>query len=171
MGDAVDDAYEKSKKEKPDFVEVDTDIVDARLISELKTLKDEVTIVYAKLIANPYMAPYLVEDAISTLVRTAGVLMEYGIPLQHEGRKKTPDDIIRESIAQLAGILGAKGAGAALRAKRSFQDAWEDLTASEDFEIYEDVDEAGEPNGQYYFIDPETGEDYTCDKFGNQLED
>ena len=138
MGDPVEDAYEKSKKETANYVEVDTDIVDARLISELKVLKDEVNTVYSKLIANPYMAPDLVEDARSTLVRTAAVLMEYGIPLQHEGKRKTPDDIIRESIAQLAGILGAKGAGAALRAKRSFQDAWEDLTASEDFQIYED---------------------------------
>tara|TARA_B100001564_G_scaffold359346_1_gene380752 strand:+ start:2770 stop:3285 length:516 start_codon:yes stop_codon:yes gene_type:complete len=171
MGDAVDDAYEKSQREKATYVEVERDIVDARLISELKVLKDEVNTVYSKLIANPYLAPDLVEDARSTLVRTAAVLMEYGIPLQHEGKKKTPDDIIRESLAQLAGLLGAKGAGAALRAKRSFQDAWEDLTASEDFVIYEDEDEAGNPNGEYYFIDPESGEEFSCDRFGNPLEE
>ena len=93
MGDAVDDAYEKTKRERREYVEVETDVVDARLISELKTLRDEVTTVYAKLIANPYLAPDLVDDARSTLVRTAGVLMEYNIPLQHEGRKKTPDDL------------------------------------------------------------------------------
>ena len=171
MGDPVEDAYEKSQREKSTYVEVENDIVDARLISELKVLKDEVNTVYSKLIANPYMAPDLVEDARSTLVRTAAVLMEYGIPLQHEGRKKTPDDIIRESLAQLAGLLGAKGAGAALRAKRSFQDAWEDLTASEDFVIYEDEDADGNPTGEYYFIDPETKEEFSCDRFGNPLED
>jgi len=166
MGDAVDDAYEKSKRREPEYVEVEAEIVDARLVSELKTLRDEVNTVYAKLIANPYLAPDLVEDARSTLVRTAGVLMEYNIPLQHEGRKKTPDDIIRESLAQLAGILGAKGAGAALRAKRSFQDAWSDLTSQEDYEIFQDPD-----TGDYYFIDPETGDEYDCDEFGNPLED
>ena len=171
MGDVVDDAFEKSQKEQPDFIEIDKEIIDARLISELKVLKDEVNTVYSKLIANPYLAPDLVEDARSTLVRTAAVLMEYGIPLQHEGLKKTPDDIIRESIAQLAGILGAKGAGAALRAKRTFQDAWEDLTATDDYQIYEDVDEAGNVNGEYYFIEPETGEEYSCDRFGNELEE
>jgi hypothetical protein len=165
MGDAVDDAYEKSQKEKPNYVEVESDIIDARLISELKVLKDEVNMVYSKLIANPYLAPEMVEDARSTLVRTAGVLMEYGIPLQHEGKKKTPDDIIRESMAQLAGILGAKGAGAALRAKRNFQDAWKDLTDSEDFEIFQDPD-----TGDYYFIDPVSGEEYDCDEFGNEVE-
>tara|TARA_B110001454_G_scaffold203017_1_gene210578 strand:+ start:799 stop:1296 length:498 start_codon:yes stop_codon:yes gene_type:complete len=165
MGDAVDDAYEKSQKEKPNYVEVESDIIDARLISELKVLKDEVNMVYSKLIANPYLAPEMVEDARSTLVRTAGVLMEYGIPLQHEGKKKTPEDIIRESMAQLAGILGAKGAGAALRAKRSFQDAWKDLTDSEDFEIFQDPD-----TGDYYFIDPVSGEEYDCDEFGNEVE-
>lgn len=166
MGDAVDDAYEKSKRERKEYVEVETDIVDARLISELKSLRDEVTTVYSKLIANPYLAPDLVDDARSTLVRTAGVLMEYNIPLQHEGRKKTPDDIIRESLAQLAGILGAKGAGAALRAKRSFQDAWSDLTSQEDYEIFQDPD-----TGDYYFVDPETGDEYDCDEFGNPMED
>ena len=166
MGDAVDDAYEKSKKREAEYVEVDTEIVDARLISELKVLRDEVNTVYAKLIANPYLAPDLVEDARSTLVRTAAVLMEYNIPLQHEGRKKKPDGIIRESLSQLAGILGAKGAGAALRAKRSFQDAWSDLTSQEDYEIFQDPD-----TGDYYFIDPETGVEYDCDEFGNPLED
>jgi len=165
MGDPVDDAYEKSQRERTNYVEVESDIVDARLISELKKLKSEVDMVYSKLIANPYMAPDLVDDARSTLVRTAGVLMEYGIPLQHEGMKKTPDDIVRESLAQLAGILGAKGAGAALRAKRSFQDAWKDLTASDDFQIFQDPD-----TGDYYFVDPESGEEFDCDEFGNELE-
>tara|TARA_B100000029_G_scaffold241014_2_gene238219 strand:- start:10009 stop:10506 length:498 start_codon:yes stop_codon:yes gene_type:complete len=165
MSDPVEDAYKKSQEEKTNYVEVESEIVDARLISELKVMKDEVNTVYSKLIANPYMAPDLVEDARSTLVRTAAVLMEYNIPLQHEGRKKTPDDIIRESIAQLAGILGAKGAGAALRAKRSFQDAWKDLTESEDFEIFQDPE-----TGDYYFIDPVSGQEYDCDEFGNELE-
>ena len=32
MGDAVDDAYEKSKKTTADSVEVENEIVDARLI-------------------------------------------------------------------------------------------------------------------------------------------
>ena len=41
MGDAVDDAYEKSKKREAQYIEVETDIVDARLISELKVLRDE----------------------------------------------------------------------------------------------------------------------------------
>ena len=60
MGDAVDDAYEKSKRNAPNYVEVENDIVDSRLISELKVLRDEVNTVYAKLIANPYLAPDLV---------------------------------------------------------------------------------------------------------------
>ncbi len=165
MSDPVEEAYEKTKQEKAEYTNVDTEIVDARLITELKVLKSEVNMVYSKLIANPYLAPDLVEDARSTLVRTAGVLIEYGIPLQHEGKTKTPDDIIRESIAQLAGILGAKGAGVALRAKRSFQDAWKDLAESDDFEIFQDPD-----TGDYYFVDPETGEEYDCDEFGNEVE-
>ena len=92
--------------------------------------------------------------------------MEYSVPLQHEGRKRTADDIIRESIAELGGLLGAKGAVAALRAKRSFQDAWADFRDSEDFEIFQDPE-----SGEYYFIDPETGEEYDCDELGNPLED
>ena len=50
--------------------------------------------------------------------------------------------------------------------KRSFQDAWSDLTSQEDYEIFQDPD-----TGDYYFIDPETGDEYDCDEFGNPLED
>ena len=172
MPDVVDDAYKKSKETKADFVEVENpehaevEYVDARLTTELKELKSEINLVYSKLIGNPYLAPNLIDDARSTLVRTVGVLMEYSVPLQHEGRKRTADDIIRESIAELGGLLGAKGAVAALRAKRSFQDAWEDLRDSEDFEIFQDPE-----TEEYYFIDSETGEEYDCDELGNPLED
>ena len=92
--------------------------------------------------------------------------MEYNIPPRHEGKKRSADDIIRESLAELGGLLGAKGAIAALRAKRSFQDAWTDLTSQDDYEIFQDPD-----TGDYYFIDPESGDEYDCDEFGNPLED
>ena len=52
MSDPVEDAYRKSNENRTEYVEVETDIVDARLISELKQLRDEVNTVYAKLIAN-----------------------------------------------------------------------------------------------------------------------
>ena len=168
MTDPVEDAYKKSKENDPDFVELEgeIDVVDARMISELRVLKDEINLTYSKLISNPYLAPDLVDEARSTLVRTVGLLMEFGVPLQHEGKKRTADDIIRESLAELGGLLGAKGAVAALKAKRSFQDAWEDFRNSEDFEVFQDP-----KTGDYYFLDPETGEDYDCDEFGNPLEE
>ena len=170
MVDPVDEAYQKSKENDPEFVEVkvgedEIDIVDAKMVSELKVLKDEINLTYSKLISNPYLAPDMVDEARSTLVRTVGLLMEYGIPLQHEGKKRSADDIIRESLAELGGLLGAKGAVAALRAKRSFQQTWEEFRNSEDFEIYEDE------NGEYYFIDPDTREEIDCDRHGNPVEE
>lgn len=118
MSDPVEDAYRKSQENRTEYVEVESEgIVDKQLISDLKEIKGEINLVYSKLIANPYMAPDLVDDARSSLVRTVGLLMEYNIPLQHEGKKRSADDIIRESLAELGGLLGAKGAIAALRAK------------------------------------------------------
>ena len=98
MSDPVEDAYRKSQENRTEYVEVESEgIVDKQLISDLKEIKGEINLVYSKLIANPYMAPDLVDDARSSLVRTVGLLMEYNIPLQHEGNKRSADDIIRES--------------------------------------------------------------------------
>jgi len=167
MSDPVEDAYKKSQENRTEYVEVESEgIVDKQLISDLKEIKGEINLVYSKLIANPYIAPDIVDDARSSLVRTVGLLMEYNIPLQHEGKKRSADDIIRESLAELGGLLGAKGAIAALRAKRSFQQTWEDYRNSEDFEVYHDPE-----TDDYYFIDPDTGDEIDCDHLGNPLED
>ena len=167
MSDPVEEAYRKTKEEQPEYIDVESEgIVDRKLITELKEIKGEINLVYSKLIANPYMAPDLVDDARSSLVRTVGLLMEYNIPLQHEGKKRSADDIIRESLAELGGLLGAKGAIAALRAKRSFQQTWEDYRNSADFEVYHDPE-----TDDYYFIDPDTGDEIDCDHLGNPLED
>jgi hypothetical protein len=166
MSDPVEDAYNKSKEERSEYVEVDADgMVDRELVSSLKEIKGEINLVYSKLISNPYLAPDLIDDARSSLVRTVGLLMEYNIPLQHEGKTRTADDIIRESLAELGGLLGAKGAIAALRAKRSFQQTWADYRNSEDFEVYHDPE-----TDDYYFIDPDTGDEIDCDVNGIPLE-
>ena len=158
MSDPVEDAYRKSQENRTEYVEVESEgIVDKQLISDLKEIKGEINLVYSKL--------DLVDDARSSLVRTVGLLMEYNIPLQHEGKKRSADDIIRESLAELGGLLGAKGAIAALRAKRSFQQTWEDYRNSDDFEVYHDPE-----TDDYYFIDPDTGDEIDCDVNGNPLE-
>lgn len=152
--------------DKPKDYEVTPDgIIHPELLSEIKGLKDEINMTYSKLINNPYLAPDLVDDAKSTLLRTIAVLMEHNIPLQHPDRIRTADDIIRESLAELGGMLGAKGAVAALRAKRSFQKTWQEYRESEDFEIFQDPE-----TEDYYFIDPDNGEEIDCDEFGNPLE-
>ena len=166
MSDPVEDAYQKSKADQTEYVEVDEDVmIDKQLIAALKEIKDEINLVYSKLISNPYLAPDLVDDARSSLVRTVGLLMEYNIPLQHEGKTRNADDIIRESLAELGGLLGAKGAIAALRAKRSFQQTWADYRNSDEFEVYHDPE-----TDDYYFIDPDTGDEIDCDHAGTPLE-
>ena len=159
-----------SEKREPK-VSTPDGMVDPELITSLKEYKEEMNMTYSKLIANPYLAPTLVDDTKSTLLRTIAVLMENNIPLQLPGKERTAEDVVTESLAELGGLLGAKGAIAMLRAKKGFKDAWKDYRESDDFVIYEDE------NGEFYFLDPEDIDlhedernEIPCDEYGNPLE-
>lgn len=140
-----------------------TDIIDAELIRTLKVNRDELMQLYAKLIANPYLAPNLVSDFRSNLVNTVATLMEHGIPVDPEGKIRTADDVLKEGLMELGGIMGGKLFGAGLKAKKAFQDNIK--VSSEDIEIYKDPED-----GSYYYIDPATGEEIDCDADGTPLE-
>ena len=141
----------------------ETDIIDAELIRTLKVNRDELMQLYAKLIANPYLAPNLVSDFRSNLVNTVATLMEHGIPVDPEGKIRTADDVLKEGLMELGGIMGGKLFGAGLKAKKAFQDNLK--VSSEDIEIYKDPED-----GSYYYIDPATGEEIDCDANGTPLE-
>ena len=141
----------------------ETDIIDAELIRTLKVNRDELMQLYAKLIANPYLAPNLVGDFRSNLVNTVATLMEHGIPVDPEGKVRTADDVLKEGLMELGGIMGGKLFGAGLKAKKAFQDNM--TPRSEDIEIYKDPED-----GSYYYIDPTTGEEIDCDASGTPLE-
>jgi hypothetical protein len=140
----------------------DTEIIDPELIRTLKVNRDELMQLYAKLIANPYLAPNLVNDFRSNLVNTIATLIEHGIPVDPEGKIRTADDVIKEGLMELGGIMGGKLFGAGLKAKKAFQDT---LKESGETEVYRDPED-----GSYYYIDPETGEEIDCDVNGNALE-
>tara|TARA_B100000287_G_scaffold318090_1_gene301855 strand:+ start:24 stop:497 length:474 start_codon:yes stop_codon:yes gene_type:complete len=140
----------------------DTEIIDPELIRTLKVNRDELMQLYAKLIANPYLAPNLVNDFRSNLVNTIATLIEHGIPVDPEGKIRTADDVIKEGLMELGGIMGGKLFGAGLKAKKAFQDT---LKESGEAEVYRDPED-----GSYYYIDPETGEEIDCDVNGNALE-
>ena len=140
----------------------DTEIIDPELIRTLKVNRDELMQLYAKLIANPYLAPNLVNDFRSNLVNTIATLIEHGIPVDPEGKIRTADDVIKEGLMELGGIMGGKLFGAGLKAKKAFQDT---LKESGETEVYRDPED-----GSYYYINPETGEEIDCDVNGNALE-
>tara|TARA_B100000131_G_scaffold254763_1_gene249169 strand:- start:11685 stop:12158 length:474 start_codon:yes stop_codon:yes gene_type:complete len=140
----------------------ETEIIDPELIRTLKVNRDELMQLYAKLIANPYLAPNLVNDFRSNLVNTIATLIEHGIPVDPEGKIRTADDVIKEGLMELGGIMGGKLFGAGLKAKKAFQDT---LKESGETEVYRDPED-----GSYYYIDPETGEEIDCDVNGNALE-
>ena len=141
----------------------DTDIIDPQLISTLKVNRDELMQLYAKLIANPYLAPQLVNDFRSNLVNTIATLIEHGIPVDPEGKIRTADDVIKEGLMELGGIMGGKLFGAGIKAKKAFQDTVKASTS--ELEIYKDPED-----GSYYYIDPNTGEEIDCDVNGTPLE-
>jgi len=141
----------------------ETDIIDPQLISTLKVNRDELMQLHAKLIANPYLAPQLVNDFRSNLVNTIATLIEYGIPVDPEGKIRTADDVLKEGLMELGGIMGGKLFGAGLKAKKAFQDTVKVSTS--ELEIYKDPED-----GSYYYIDPNTGEEIDCDVNGTPLE-
>ena len=145
----------------------DTEIVSVDLTRVLKQNRDEMMTIYAKLIANPYLASKLVPDFKSNIMNTAATLLEHGVPLDEAGKIRTPEDVVKEGVMELGGMLGGKIFGAGLKAKRAFQDSLRKAAKDydEDVEIYRDPND-----GSYYFIDPETGEEVDCDMEGNPLE-
>ena len=144
-----------------------TEIVSIDLTRGLKQNRDEMMTIYAKLIANPYLASKLVPDFKSNIMNTAATLLEHGVPLDEAGKIRTPEDVVKEGVMELGGMLGGKIFGAGLKAKRAFQDSLRKAAKDydEDVEIYRDPND-----GSYYFIDPETGEEVDCDMEGNPLE-
>ena len=140
------------------------DVVGKDMVAQLKAQRDEVMTLYAKLIANPYLAPHLIPDFRSALMGTVATLMENGVPVSDNPKIRTPDDVIREGMAELAGMVGGSLAGKMMKAKQAFQDT---LGASkeDEFIVYRDPD-----SGTYYYIDDD-GEEVDCDQHGNPLED
>ena len=139
------------------------DVVGKDMVAQLKAQRDEVMTLYAKLIANPYLAPHLIPDFRSALMGTVATLMENGVPVSDNPKIRTPDDVIREGMAELAGMVGGSLAGKMMKAKQAFQDT---LSGSkeDEFIVYRDPD-----TGTYYYID-ENGDEVDCDKHGNPVE-
>ena len=50
------------------------DVVGKDMVAQLKAQRDEVMTLYAKLIANPYLAPHLIPDFRSALMGTVATL-------------------------------------------------------------------------------------------------
>ena len=124
--------------------EVET--IPSALVAELKAHRDEVNQLYAKLILNPYLAPQLVPDFRSALMGTVAVLMENGIPVSTNPKIRTPDDVVREGLAELGGMMGGKIVGGLMKMKAGFQSTIRAGEDSEDeFIVYRDPD-----SGPYY---------------------
>ena len=145
----------------------ETEIVSPDMLRVLKENRDEMMKIYAKLIANPYLAARLVPDFRSNIMNTAATLLEHGIPLDDAGKIRSPEDVVKEGVMELGGMLGGKIFGSALKAKKAFQDTVRKSASEydENVEIYKDPND-----GSYYFIDPDTGEEIDCDMEGNPLE-
>jgi hypothetical protein len=96
-------------------------------------------------------------------VNTVATLIEHGIPVDPEGKIRTADDVMKEGLMELGGIMGGKLFGGALKAKKAFQDTLK--VSDEGIEIYKDPED-----GSYYYVDPSTGAEIDCDINGKPLE-
>ncbi len=140
------------------------DIVNSDVTAKLKKYRDEINKLYAKLIANPYLAPHLIPDFRSNLMGTMATLMEEGIPISDNPRIRTPEDVVKEGLAELGGMVGGRLVGGIMKMKQGFDSSMK-ASADDEFVVYRDPD-----SGTYYFID-ENDEEVDCDQHGNPLEE
>tara|TARA_B100000287_G_scaffold402138_1_gene422785 strand:+ start:3521 stop:4033 length:513 start_codon:yes stop_codon:yes gene_type:complete len=162
----LDDLAKKGQAER--IPRSDSEVIDVYppgLLSDLETIKAEIDLQFAKLKRDPYQASQIVPEFKSTIIRLYALLIENDIPIQDPKRKRSIDEFITETLAEIGGVLGAKGAMGAIKAKKAFRDRFDEIQSSEDFEIYQDPE-----TGDYYFIDPDTGEEVDCDEYGNPVE-
>jgi hypothetical protein len=94
---------------------------------------------------------------------TVAVLMENGVPVSNDPKIRTPDDVVKEGLAELGGMVGGKLVGNILKIKKTFTDNMAQ-TEEDDFVVYRDPD-----SGTYYYIN-EDGQEVDCDQQGNPLE-
>ena len=94
---------------------------------------------------------------------TVATLMENGVPVSDNPKIRTPDDVIREGMAELGGMLGGKVVGGLMKMKQGFESSMRSQEEDDDFIVYRDPD-----TGTYYFVD-EDGEEIDCDKDGNPI--
>ena len=162
MSEPID--KEKEFFAKDDYSHAEAEIIDPNLVNLLKVNRDEFMQLYAKLIANPYLAPHLVQDLRTNLVNSIAALIEYGIPVDPERKIRSPDDVIKEGLVELGGIMGGKLFGGALKAKKAFQDNLGAASEEGEKKVFKDPDD-----GSYYYIN-QSGEEVDCDIDGNPLE-
>ena len=139
------------------------DIVSSDVTAKLKEYRDEINKLYAKLIANPYLAPHLIPDFRSNLMGTMATLMEEGIPISDNPKIRTPEDVVSEGLAELGGMVGGRLVGGIMKMKKGFENTIK--SDNDEFVVYRDPD-----SGTYYFID-ENDDEVDCDQHGTPLEE
>ena len=162
MSEPID--KEKEFFAKDDYSHAEAEIIDPNLVNLLKVNRDEFMQLYAKLIANQYLAPHLVQDLRTNLVNSIAALIEYGIPVDPERKIRSPDDVIKEGLVERGGLMGGKLFGAGLKAKKAFQDNLGAASDEGEKKVFKDPDD-----GSYYYIN-QSGEEVDCDIDGNPLE-
>lgn len=95
---------------------------------------------------------------------TMATLMEEGIPISDNPRIRTPEDVVKEGLAELGGMVGGRLVGGIMKMKQGFDSSMK-ASADDEFVVYRDPD-----SGTYYFID-ENDEEVDCDQHGNPLEE
>jgi len=149
-----------------------SEIIQPELEQALKNHKEQMSIHYAQLIANPYKAQSLIDDIRREVISTAATLMENRIPLNVPTKKRELTDVLQEAAAEAGMMMGSNAMAAGVSFFRNVkekvqQDAQDRQKPIEEIEIvvYEDED------GNFFFIDPDTDEEVDCDQFGNPLEE
>jgi hypothetical protein len=100
-------------------------------------------------------------------------MMEHDVKVELPTKERQAEDVIKESMAELGMMLGAKGFAGALSFWRRVKDDMMNHTSTYDDDdmlaIYEHEDEDGNGTGEYFFIDPESEDRVPCSIDGEEI--
>lgn len=149
-----------------------TDIIVPELEQQLKSHREQMNLYYTQLIANPYKGQTIIDDMRSEIVSTAVTLMENRIPLTIPKKKRELIDVFQEAAAEAGMMMGSNAMAAGVSFFRKVKDDVQQQAIDSEEPIKENEIEVFEDDeGNFFFIDSQSGDEVDCDEWGNPMEE
>ncbi len=149
-----------------------SEVVTEELENALKNHKEQMNLYYAQLIANPFKAQSLIDDIRREVVSTAVSLMENRIPLSIPKKQRELVDVLQEAAAEAGMMVGSNAMAAGVSFFRNVKEKVQQSAAESEPPLSEaEIEVFEDEEGNFFFIDSDTGDEIDCDAWGNPLEE